>query len=80
MTALALLATAAYLAMAAVELPALWSQPERRGERWAVIVLLLLGLALAVVVTLRLQPPSAWRAIEALFKPIGTQLFKPKGG
>lgn len=80
MIALAWLAALAHLVVAAVELPALWGRPGRRGEFWAVITLLLLGGAFAVMVTLGYRPVSVWKLIEAVFRPIGDPLLRPKGG
>lgn len=76
----AVLTAVAYLAMAAVELPGLWGKRDRRGEMWAVLALLLLGFALAVPVASGWAPPSVYKAVEAIFRPIGEPLFKPKGG
>jgi len=78
--ALALLVVAGHLAIAAVELPSMWGKRTMRGEFWAVVVLLVLGVVAAVLITLQYRPISPWQVIEALFKPIGTILFKPKGG
>jgi hypothetical protein len=78
--ALALLSVAAHLAIAVVELPGLWGKRTMRGEFWTVIVLLLLGAVAAFLICLQYRPISPWKVIEALFKPIGTILFKPKGG
>lgn len=78
MTALAALVVTAYLGMAAVELPFLWGKRQRKGELRAVITLLVLGLALAVSLTLGYRPASIWRGIDAVFSPIGTPLFRPE--
>jgi len=40
----------------------------------------LVGVVAAVLVTLHYRPISPWTLIEAIFKPIGTILFKPKEG
>jgi hypothetical protein len=80
MTALALLALASHVAMAAVELPALWGKQRMRGELWTVVGLLLLSTLLAVFAIFEYKPVTPWKVIEAIFKPIGTLLFKAGEG
>lgn len=80
MVGLVLLVIVAHLGMAAVEVPALWGGQNRRPELWTVIGLLLLGLGLGLMVVLDYRPISVFKLIEAIFKPIGTVLFKAKGG
>lgn len=80
MIALALLAALAYLVLAACDLPGLWGQRGLRGEFRAALALYLLGLAYAVAVTLGWRTPAPWKVAGAIFRPIGTLLFKPKGG
>jgi hypothetical protein len=74
------MAVAGYLALAAVELPALWRRPDRRGELWVTAALLLIGLLFAVIITMGYRPVTVWKLIEAIFRPVGELLFKPPGG
>jgi NADH:ubiquinone oxidoreductase subunit 6 (subunit J) len=80
MAGLVVLVILAHVGMAAVDLPPLWGRPERRRERWVVILLLVLGLLCALIVFLTDLRLSPFRWIEAIFKPIGTPLFTPREG
>lgn len=80
MAGLIILTVVAHLGMAAVDLPALWARQDRRREFWVVTILLLIGLALSIPLVLGYRPVSVYRLIEAIFKPIGTLLFKPEEG
>lgn len=71
MTAYLVMVVGSYLALGLVDLPRLWGRPRRRGEWWAVLLLLSAALALAVATTLGYRPLSVWRFIQALFTPIG---------
>lgn len=73
------LVVVAYLGIGAVDLPSLWGDRNRRGEFWAVLVLLVLGLGLATLITLGYRPVSLWKVVAIIVKPIGTLLFKWKG-
>ncbi|HLN63103.1 MAG TPA: hypothetical protein VK464_16315 [Symbiobacteriaceae bacterium] len=79
MGALIVLTVLIYAGLAAVELPSLWPRPRRRAF-WAVAALLLLGLGLALPVVMGYRPPSVWKGVEAVLKPLGEVLFKPRGG
>ena len=79
MGSLVLLTVLIYAGLAAVELPPLWRQPGRRAF-WVVAALLLAGLGLALPVVMGYRPPSVWKGVEAVFKPLGTVLFKSRGG
>lgn len=71
----------AHLGMAAIDLPRLRQEPDRRRDLWATAALILFSLVLALAIELsRHLPPSLFRLIEAISKPIGTLLFKPKEG
>lgn len=76
MGGLAALAVIVYGGLAALELPGLWGREDRRGELWSVLALLTLGLAYALAVLLGFGPPSPWPVVQAIFKPLGTILFK----
>lgn len=70
----------AHLGIAAVDLPGLWAQQEGRRTFRAVVVLLLIGLAVALATVLEWLPISAFKLIEWLVEPIGRPLFRADGG
>jgi Na+/melibiose symporter-like transporter len=78
MSGLVLMVIMAYVGLALVDLPPLMRRPDRRREFWAVTVLLLIGLCLAILVVRTDVEISAFKVIAAIFKPIGTALFKAK--
>jgi hypothetical protein len=69
-----------HLFMVAVDLPALASRPERRGERWARGALILVSFSLGLLAWSLYRPVTVWQVLDAIFSPIGTPLFKPPGG
>lgn len=73
------LVTAAYLLLAAVDLPGLHKRPECRGEFWAAAALFGVGLAMVLMFALGFSPPSLWEGMQALFRPVGTILFTAPG-
>lgn len=75
---LVLMVVGAHLGMATVDLPGLWRRPEVRREFWSVVILLLVGLALAIMLARGFVPLSAFKVLERIFKPIGSVLFTPK--
>lgn len=70
---------AGYLLLAGTDLPGLRRQPDRRGEFWATVALLIVGLAVTLLLTLGFTPPSIWLVVQALFRPAGSIFFMPAG-
>lgn len=59
-----------------LEVPGLM-QPEKRGELIAFCGFLLIGMVLAVAITLKLPLPNPVNGIESVFRPIA-RLFYPQ--
>lgn len=80
MAGLVTLVVVAHLGMAAVDLPGLWGRHDKRREFWAVVALLLIGVALAMATVTESLPVSAFKLIQWIVEPIGTLLFKTSRG
>jgi len=61
-------------AVSLFEVPGLL-QPEKRGELIAFSCFLLIGMALAVAMTLRLPVPNPTSGIEFVFNPVTKLIF-----